>query len=253
MTSDVLVLCYHALSPAWSATLSITPERFERQVSLLLERGYRGVTFTEAVASPSRGRVVAITFDDAYRSVIELGLPMLERFGLPATVFAPTDFIGAEKPLRWPGIDCWLDGPHERELTPMSWNELRTLRDAGWEIGSHTGSHPHLTEMDERSLIDELERSKASCERNLSCSCTSLAYPYGDVDERVAASAARAGYRAGAALPGRRLGPRQALVWPRIGIYHLDDSRRFRLKVSRLARSLRSSSSRQGLRRMSTR
>lgn len=253
MASDVLVLCYHALSPAWTATLSITPERFERQVSLLVERGYRGVTFTEAVSSPSQGRVVAITFDDAYRSVIELGLPMLERVGLPATVFAPTDFIGAEKPLQWPGIDRWLNGPHEHELTPMSWSELRTLKDAGWEIGSHTGSHPHLTASDERSLTDELERSKTSCERNLGCSCTSIAYPYGDVDERVAASAERAGYHAGAALPGHRLGPRQALMWPRIGVYQVDDFHRFQLKISPLLRRLRSSRRGRLLPRMSTR
>ena len=154
MSADVLILCYHALSPTWTAALSTTPARFERQISWLTERGYRGMTFTDAVSSPRRGRVLAVTFDDAYRSVMELGRPILDRFGLPATVFAPTDFIGAEEPLHWPGVDGWLGGPDERELTPMSWSELQTLRGAGWEIGSHTGSHPHLTEIDDRALED---------------------------------------------------------------------------------------------------
>lgn len=241
MATDVLVLCYHALSPTWTAALSTTPDCFERQISLLVKRGYRGVTFTEAVTSPPPGRVLAVTFDDAYRSVIELGLPILNRWGLPATVFVPTDFIGADRSLRWPGIDSWLDGPDAQELAPMSWEQLRALQNAGWEIGSHTGSHPRLTEIDDHALADELERSKAACESHLASQCTSLAYPYGDVDERVAVATGRAGYHAGGALPEGRLGSRDALVWPRIGIYRLDDDRRFRLKVSPAARRLRSS------------
>jgi peptidoglycan/xylan/chitin deacetylase (PgdA/CDA1 family) len=241
MSADVLILCYHALSPVWTADLSTTPAQFERQISWLTERGYRGMTFTEAVSSPRRGRVLAVTFDDACRSVMELGRPILDRFGLPATVFAPTDFIGAEEPLHWPGIDGWLGGPDEHELTPMSWAELQTLRGAGWEIGSHTGSHPHLTGIDDRALKDELARSKAACERYLDGPCTSLAYPYGDVDARVVAATAHAGYRAAAGLPGARLGSRDALAWPRIGIYRLDDDRRFRLKVSPAIRRLRGS------------
>jgi peptidoglycan/xylan/chitin deacetylase (PgdA/CDA1 family) len=239
MTADVLVLCYHALSPTWTATLSTTPARFERQISLLAERGYRGATFTEAVTSQGRGRVVAVTFDDAFRSVIERARPILDHFGLPATVFAPTDFIDAKGPLCWDGVNGWIGGPHEHELTPMSWAELQTLLDAGWEIGSHTGSHPRLTAIDDDALEDELARSKAACERNLTGPCTSLAYPYGDVNARVVAAVTRAGYHAGAALPEGRLGPRDPLGWPRIGIYRLDDDLRFRLKASPTIRRLR--------------
>ncbi len=241
MPGDVLILCYHALSPAWTADLSTTPARFERQISLLVKRGYRGMTFTEAVSSPQGGRVLVVTFDDAYRSVIELGRPILDRLGLPATVFAPTDFIGSEAPMRWAGVEDWLGGPDERELRPMSWAELQTLRSTGWEIGSHTGSHPRLTGIDDRALEDELVRSKAACERHLGAPCTSLAYPYGDVDARVVEATARWGYRAAAGLPNGRLGSRDALVWPRIGVYRLDDDHRFWLKVSPAVRRLRGS------------
>ncbi len=238
--TDEIVLCYHALSPTWTADLSTTPERFERQIALLTARGYRGMTFTDAVSSRAKGRVAVITFDDAYRSVIELARPILERHGMPATVFAPTDWVGTEKPMRWPGIDQWLGGADERELTPMSWAELKALAQAGWEIGSHTCSHPHLTELDDEALQDELARSKSACESQLGLPCPSLAYPYGDVDARVAAAATRAGYAVAAALP-KRLGSREPMQWPRIGIYRVDDDRRFRLKVSPSVRRLRSS------------
>lgn len=238
--TDTIVLCYHALSPTWEANLSTTPEHFERQIALLAGRGYRGATFTQAISSPSADRTAVITFDDAFRSVLELAQPILERFEMPATVFVPTDSIGSETRLCWPGIDHWLGGPHERELTPMSWDELRTLADAGWEIGSHTGSHPRLTQVDDETLEDELTRSKATCEQHLGDPCTSLAYPYGDVDARVVAAAKRAGYSAAAALPPN-LRSRDALEWPRVGIYWTDGNRRFRLKVSPAVRRLRQS------------
>src|SRR5438876_2741666 len=145
LSADVLVLCYHAVSPTWTAALSSTPGRFERQMERLVRRGYRGVTFTDAVTAAVRGRVLAVTFDDAFRSVFELARPILDRLGLPATVFVPTDFISEQSTLDWPGVGHWIGSAHEHELAPMSWAQMRTLAESGWEIGSHTGSHPRLT------------------------------------------------------------------------------------------------------------
>jgi peptidoglycan/xylan/chitin deacetylase (PgdA/CDA1 family) len=122
----------------------------------------------------------------------------------------------------------------------MTWDELRLLVDAGWEIGSHTCSHPRLTTLGDVALIDELERSRARCESAVQTPCTSLAYPYGDVDHRVAAATARAGYRAAGSLPERWLRGRAPFQWPRIGIYHVDDGLRYRMKVSPAIRRLRS-------------
>jgi peptidoglycan/xylan/chitin deacetylase (PgdA/CDA1 family) len=238
--TNAIVLCYHALSPTWGASLSTTPDRFERQISLLVARGYRGVTFTDAVMSPSSEQIMAVTFDDAYRSVLEFGRPILEHYSIPATVFAPTDFIGSEEPMCWPGIDRWLGGPDEQELMPMSWDELGTLAEAGWEIGSHTGSHPHLPEIGDDTLNDELERSKIACEQHFAAPCTSIAYPYGDVNSRIVAATSRVGYRAGATLPAR-LDSHSALEYPRVGVYHKDDGIRFRLKVSPTVARLRRS------------
>ena len=237
--TDIIVLCYHAISPTWEADLSTTPELFESQIAMLSARGYRGATFTEAVSSPAAGPVVAVTFDDAYHSVIELARPILDRFGMPATVFVPTDYIDADGPMCWPGIDRWMGGPHERELTPMSWAELRALAQAGWEIGSHTGSHPHLTSPTTTRSLTSWRARRRRAKPISPDACTSLAYPYGDVDERVVAATAQAGYLCAATLP-RRIHSRDALQWPRIGIYRVDDLR-FRLKVSPALRCLRRS------------
>jgi peptidoglycan/xylan/chitin deacetylase (PgdA/CDA1 family) len=234
---DTLVLCYHALSERFPAQLSTAPARFARQLRGLARRGYRGVRFCEAIQRPA-GRTVAITFDDGYRSVLDLGLPILEELGWPATIFVPTDFIGSERPMSWPGIDRWLEGEHAHELSPLSWAQLELLVKAGWEVGSHTCSHPRLTELDQLALQRELSESRAACEQHLRGPCASLAYPYGDVDERVVEAAAAAGYRCAAALPAHPHAE-LAMRWPRIGVYHKDRQARFALKVSPPVRRLR--------------
>jgi peptidoglycan/xylan/chitin deacetylase (PgdA/CDA1 family) len=237
---NVLVLCYHAVSESFPAALSVTPAAFERQLGLLKRAGYRGATFEDAVRARS-GKVVAVTFDDAYLSVLQLARPLLDSVGFPATVYAPTAYLDTpEQPLKWNGIERWHDGPHERELLPMSWDQLRELADAGWEIGSHTRTHPHLTELDDETLRAELVESKATAEDRMGRPCTTIAYPYGDYDERVVAAAGAAGYAAAGTLPAR-LHSERPLAWPRVGIYHDDDERRFRLKVSRVMRRLRGS------------
>ena len=51
--------------------------------------------------------MLAVTFDDAYRSVGELAVPVLAELGVPATVFAPTAFVGDPEPRGWEGTDEW--------------------------------------------------------------------------------------------------------------------------------------------------
>ena len=240
--SDRLVLCYHAISERWHADLCVSPERLEAQLLRLVERGYRGATFTDAVTGRPTGKTLAVTFDDAYRSVLELGLPLLSRLGLPATVFAPTAFVGSPRPACWPGVDRWVGGEHETELAVMSWEELEQLASAGWEIGSHTQTHPRLTSLGDSELAAELRGSLVECERRLGRPCVSLAYPYGDVDARVTRAAVDAGYAAGATLSVASNGG--SPFWsPRVGVYHEDGMGRFSLKVSRSVRRLRSARS----------
>jgi peptidoglycan/xylan/chitin deacetylase (PgdA/CDA1 family) len=239
--ADALVLCYHAISERFPAALSVTPGAFERQLGLLKRAGYRGVTFAESMRVSS-GRVVAITFDDAFLSVLQLAKPLLDSAGYPATVYAPTAYLDTpDQPLKWDGIEQWHGGEHEHELLPMSWDQLGELAEVGWEIGSHTSTHPHLDQVrDDAQLRAELVESKVTVEERLGRDCTTLAYPYGDYDERVVAAAGAAGYAAAGTLPARLHQPRP-LAWPRVGIYRGDDERRFRLKVSRVMRRVRGS------------
>ncbi len=240
---DLLILCYHAIAPDWPATLSVRPDAFEQQLDRLVAKGYRGTTFTRALRGPRSRRQLVVTFDDAYTSVLERAKPLMDRYGIPGTLYVPTDWPGRTEPMCWAGIGQWLGTEHEAEMHALDWAQLRGLADAGWEIGSHTRSHPRLTGEPDDALRDELVVSKAVLERELGRPCESIAYPYGDVDDRVAAAAARAGYVAGCSLPRARelLVSRNALQWPRTPIHRIDTPRRFGLKVSVPARRLQSS------------
>ena len=120
----------------------------------------------------------------------------------------------------------------------MSWEQLRELQEGGWEVGSHTCTHPHLTQLGDTELAEELWRSRTVCEQELGTPCVSIAYPYSDVDARVAAAAGVAGYQLGATLP---VGFPSAnlLRWPRVGMYGSTSALMFQLKISRRVRAIR--------------
>jgi peptidoglycan/xylan/chitin deacetylase (PgdA/CDA1 family) len=238
---ESIALCYHAVSEDWPAALSVRPDSLRRQLSLLLDRGYEPVTFSELVLGDADGaRRMAVTFDDGYASVHDRALPILEQLGIPGTLFIPTAFVPGTELLGWEGIGQWAQTEHAEELRPLSAEQLRAIAAAGWEIGSHSRTHPRLTQLNDEQLAAELRGSREDTERVLSAPCLSIAYPYGDVDERVERAAAEAGYACAAALPaGRLVGSRNA--WPRVGIYNADDDRRFKLKVARPMLALRRS------------
>jgi peptidoglycan/xylan/chitin deacetylase (PgdA/CDA1 family) len=235
-SGSILVLEYHAVSETWPADLAVTPLQLRRQLEWLARRRYTGATFSDAVTSRPSGRTLAVTFDDAYLSVLERAYPILASLGFPGTVFVVTDFADDGRPLHWPRSNEWRGGPYEDELRGMTWSQLAQLVESGWEIGSHTRTHPRLTELSDDGLARELRGSREACERALGRRCSSLAYPYGDFDARVAKAAAEAGYQVAAT---ETLGPPDPLTFPRVGIYRADSLGRFQLKVSPRIRRIR--------------
>lgn len=230
-----LVLCYHAVSETWGDRLSVRPGELERQVASLLRRGFRGVDAAAAAAGARRG--VHATFDDAYRSV-DSALPVLERLGVPATVFACSGYAGDGRSLDVPELAAEA-ARHPDELATMDWDALRALVERGVEVGSHTVSHPRLTMLADGELRRELTESKAQLEDELGRPCRFVAYPYGDEDGRVQAAAKAAGYDGGFALPAREERGNSFAI-PRVGVYRRDSLVRFTLKTLRSARQLAS-------------
>lgn len=228
------------MSESWPSPLAVRPEALHRQIKGLIKRGYRGTRFTEALTSDAGARVFAVTFDDSYLSVVSLAFPVLSRLGVPATVFMPTraDRDGLRD---WEGIRAWSETEWRDELKGASWAQLRELVEAGWEIGSHSRTHPELTSITDAALRDELTGSREDCEAELGVKCTSIAYPYGLVDHRVVEAARNAGYRAGAglAVEGAKGRTREPLCWPRLAVYRGDGPARLWAKRQAFAHTPR--------------
>jgi peptidoglycan/xylan/chitin deacetylase (PgdA/CDA1 family) len=227
-----LILCYHAVADDWPDPLAVTPAAFERQLQAVLARGYRPVGAAEAVAGS--GKLVHVTFDDAFRSVAR-AVPVLQRLGVPATVFACPGFVDGDGTFAVPELAGRQLPQHAEQLTTMGWAELRELSQQGIEIGSHTLTHPHLTTLDQEELERELRESRERLEDELSAPCRFLAYPFGDEDEGVRAAARASGYAAAFALPGTQTGTDLYAV-PRVGIWREDGPFRVRVKTSATGR-----------------
>ena len=236
-----LVLCYHAVSPTWESDEAIHPAALERQVRHLLERGMEPRTVSDLGEHGGEG-AFAITFDDAFDSLRTRALPLLERLGVPATVYAPASYVESGELMRWGKLERWAATDQESELRPLSWDGVRELARAGWEVGSHTSSHPRLTEIAPEDADRELRSSRSAIEEALGRPCTSIAYPFGDYDERLAGQARAAGYVTGVTLLD---GLRRRLPWPndleipRQGIYRGTGHMQFRLMTSPLVLRLR--------------
>jgi peptidoglycan/xylan/chitin deacetylase (PgdA/CDA1 family) len=226
MASRPLFLCYHAVSDGWDDVLSVGPLALERQLQRLLALRYRPAGTVEALARG--GRVLHVTFDDAFRSV-HAAVPVLERLGVPATVFACTGYADRGDPLAVPELAAEA-AAHPDELATMTWDELRALAERGVEVGSHTVTHAHLTTLGDGELARELRDSRERLEAELARPCRFLAYPYGEEDGRVRRAARDAGYEAAFGLSADGAADRYAI--PRVGIWRKDGLARVTLKTA---------------------
>jgi peptidoglycan/xylan/chitin deacetylase (PgdA/CDA1 family) len=224
-----LILAYHAVDRGWASSLAITEESLAEQASLLSSRGYVGLTASEAERRRDAGalprRSVVFTFDDGYSSTMRAA-SVLSRFGYPGTVFIATSYADDALPFSWYGVDT---EPRDKVL-PLTWNEVGALADEGWEIGSHTVTHPLLTTLADEPLERELAVSRARIAEAVGA-CDSVAYPYGQADARVAAAARRAGYCVGVTLTGAVVAD-ERMRRPRVGLFTQDIGPRLRVKLS---------------------
>jgi peptidoglycan/xylan/chitin deacetylase (PgdA/CDA1 family) len=170
-----------------------TPAGLAAQLTAFLQTGYRPVTMGRLVSALQRRgepppNCLVLTFDDGLASQVLNGLPVLVRYAVPATFFV------------MPG--GFQDGVHRY----MTSDDFRTLRDAGYELGSHTLNHaslPTLLRFNLGAFQSEVVNSKALLERELERPIDLFAYPNGAYDANTAQEIRKAGYVAAASTqPG---------------------------------------------------
>ncbi len=252
------VVMYHRFSQAeefGKTSLSV----FENHLDYLT-RCYKVISLNDAISHLGSGsllppRSVVITIDDGYRDFYEIAFPVLRQRGLPATLYAVTDFVD-QKCWIWTDIARFIltqtvrerinleiegklierhlgnlasrlsaagsvntelkklgDGEKDRilaafakamgvevpdippsEFDSITWDKAREMEKAGIDIGSHTATHPILTNVDEQRLESELMISRTAVQEKLQKDAVHFCYPNGNVSRRERDAAEKAGY-----------------------------------------------------------
>jgi peptidoglycan/xylan/chitin deacetylase (PgdA/CDA1 family) len=176
MVASFPILTFHAVDERPSV-ISFRPRVFEHGIALLQDRGYRTLSLVELTdsmgqKSPLPERCFVITFDDGYRSVYQQAFPVLQKYGMTATVFLT---VGKRKKKRLPNMEG---------RAMLSWSEIKEMRRAGIAFGAHTLTHPDLTRLPAELLETEVIDGKRVIEDALGSSVDTFAYPFGRYDKR---------------------------------------------------------------------
>jgi peptidoglycan/xylan/chitin deacetylase (PgdA/CDA1 family) len=179
------VLLFHDIAPNEIASFS---EKID-----CLSKDYNFVTPNEFEAmmegtKPIIGKNLLLTFDDGFKSNIEIATQILDKKDIKAIFFIVADFADLSKI-----EDCrnfiseniypaMLSNEIPNHWENMNWHDLRYLVDNGHFIGCHTKTHARLsTVSDPIELAKEILKSTESIERKLNINVTHFAYPFGDL------------------------------------------------------------------------
>lgn len=174
------ILAYHKIGEPsdrrWWTCHYIPEATFAAHLGWLRDSGWSVIdagTFICGLEDPAilPKRAALLTFDDGYRSTRDVALAWLQRFGYPAVIFVPTQFVGTVNA---------FDAGIEPEENMCTWEELRELEQRGVSVQSHGVSHRAFSELDETEQRDELRGSKAVLEAHLNKRVELFAYPHGD-------------------------------------------------------------------------
>lgn len=147
---------------------------FESQMHWLRNRGWRGMSVTEALSSPHENGVV-VTFDDGCETDLLSAAPILNGARFGATFYITVGFLG--------------------KRGYLSHDQLRELSDRGFDIGCHSMTHSYLSDCLDDRLHQEVAGAKTELEQITGRRVEHFSCPGGRWSPRVVEVARWAGYR----------------------------------------------------------
>ncbi len=191
---------YHRFGDGRYPSTNISVEAFSEQLEWLKTRNYTVLRLGEVVKRLADGRPLpercaVLTVDDGFESFLSGAMPLLRRYGYPATLFVATDFVGRKGYLNWA--------------------QLQQLAAEGVEIGNHSASHPYLLDW-QVGQDEELWRQKVSkdilsaqllLESHLERKIELFAYPYGEYSPQILEMVKELGFLAAVAQQSGVVGP----------------------------------------------
>jgi peptidoglycan/xylan/chitin deacetylase (PgdA/CDA1 family) len=173
---EAVIVLFHRVNDAYpNDPLTYTTKDFERFVrffgrffdviplSTLLRRLETGAELAGSLA---------ITFDDGYRGNATIAAPILERHGQSACFFVTTQYVDSDHV-------PWWDAEKKIQTKWMTWDQVRALRAAGHDIGSHTQTHPDLGVIPKDEARREIGGGASRLDAELGEHSGLFAYPFG--------------------------------------------------------------------------
>lgn len=191
----VPVLCYENVTHP-GKILSVVPQlKFEQQMAYLKKNDFQVIPLSSLLDFlDEKGQIleksIVITFDDNTKDVISVAVPVLEKYGYPATVFVDPDLLGK------PGY--------------LTEDDVASLRDRGWDIQCRAGwgidadiELQKITLVQYfQSLIQNIPRAKASLEKLTGKTCSIYAFPPGGENNLIVRVLQAAGFKAALRMNG---------------------------------------------------
>ena len=191
-TVRVPILAYHDVGPldgvpSAKRGLVADVKSFKHQMRILRDLGYRSVTLNDLTQALHGARtlgpkVMILTFDDGYAGVYRHAFPILSDYGFTATLFLIAEDFATPR------------ATTQRAFPVLTHSQVTTMLEAGFEVGSHSFSHPRLSESADQEIPRELSHSKQVLEHAFGILTTAFCYPYGSCDGRARAALPAAGY-----------------------------------------------------------
>ena len=183
------ILLYHRIAEppqpgSLAARYYTAPADFEWQMQALKDWGYTTIPISLLVEAILNGaalppRPVVISFDDGYETVYENAYPIMQAQGFIGVMYLIANAVGAQD---------YMDA-----------TQIQTMTASGWEIGSHSMTHPHLPLVHDQ-LNYEGAQSKSQLASEIGVKVETFAYPYGEIDSFVVDQIAGYGYSAAVGL-----------------------------------------------------
>ena len=133
------------------------------------------LSIDSALEYSGKGNVVCLTFDDGFSSDWEIVFPVLQEHGASATFYVVTDWIG--------------------KSGYLTKSQIREMKDAGMQIGSHSHTHPDFRILDSDNIRHELTYSRQTLEDIVGGDITTFSFPFGYETTALAHKVFKMGYR----------------------------------------------------------
>jgi peptidoglycan/xylan/chitin deacetylase (PgdA/CDA1 family) len=225
------ILTYHRVNDDHPADrLTVRSRAFQEQMEVLLAAGHPVLSLAAELpalrgAAPLPKGAVTITFDDGYEDNFSVALPILERFGLKATFFVASGYLGTSATLeRYRGC-CQRDGM-------LDWEQVSSLRARGHDVGGHGRMHRELATLPRDETVAEVEGCAADIASHAGERPRLFCYPRGSHSALVREIVASHGFEAACTVdPGANPPGSPLFALRRTEISGADDIEDFRLKL----------------------